>query len=87
MEMTLLLNATYEPLRVVNWQKAINMLWQGKVEVLEVYDRDIRGVSISLKLPSVMRLLTFVKLRSHHHAVKFSLINIFTRVRYKPASM
>ena len=41
MEMTLLLNATYEPLRVVNWQKAISLLWQGKVEVLEVYDREI----------------------------------------------
>ena len=38
MEMTLLLNSTYEPLRVVNWQKAICLLWQGKVEVLEVYD-------------------------------------------------
>src|SRR5207249_2883958 len=32
MELTLLLNATYEPLRVVNWQKAITLLWQGKVE-------------------------------------------------------
>lgn len=82
MEMTLLLNATYEPLRVVHWQKAINLLWQGKVEVLEFYDRDIRGVSISFKLPSVMRLLTMVKLRSNHHAVKFSRINIFTRDRY-----
>jgi hypothetical protein len=38
MEMTLLLNSTYEPLRVVHWQKAISLLWQGKVEVLEVYD-------------------------------------------------
>ena len=43
MELTLLLNASYEPLRVVHWQKAITLLWQGKVEVLEVYDRDIRG--------------------------------------------
>ncbi len=82
MEMTLLLNASYEPLRVENWQRAINLLWQGKVEVLEFYDRDIRGVSISFKLPSVMRLLNFVKLRSRHHSVKFSRINIFTRDRY-----
>ena len=57
MEMTLLLNSTYEPLRVVHWQKAIALLWQGKVEVLEVYDREIHGVSISFKLPAVMRLL------------------------------
>ncbi len=51
MEMTLLLNATYEPLRVVHWQKAITLLWQGKVEVLEVYDKEIHGISITIKLP------------------------------------
>src|SRR6266850_1119502 len=63
MEMTLLLNATYEPLRVVHWQKAITLLWQGKVEVLEVYDREVHAVSISIKLPSVMRLLNLVRLK------------------------
>jgi hypothetical protein len=56
MELTLLLNATYEPLRVLNWQKAITLLWQGKVEVLEVYDREVHGVSVTIKLPSVIRL-------------------------------
>jgi 5-methylcytosine-specific restriction endonuclease McrA len=82
MELTLLLNATYEPLRVIHWKKAITLLWQGKVEVLEVYDRDIHGVSISIKLPAVMRLLKMVKLRDSHRAVKFSRINIFTRDGY-----
>src|SRR2546421_124192 len=82
MEMTLLLNATYEPLRVVNWQKAIALLWQGKVEVLEVYDREVHAVSISIKLPSVMRLLKLVRLKDVHRAVKFSRINIFTRDGY-----
>ncbi|MFN3681167.1 MAG: HNH endonuclease [Nitrospira sp.] len=82
MELTLLLNATYEPLRVLHWQKAITLLWQGKVEVLEVYDREIHGVSISFKLPAVMRLLKLVKLKDSHRAVKFSRINIFTRDGY-----
>ena len=82
MEMTLLLNATYEPLRVVNWKKAITLLCQGKVEVLEFYDQDIRGVSITFKLPSVMRLLNVVKFRATHRSVKFSRINIFTRDKY-----
>ena len=82
MELTLLLNATYEPLRVVHWQKAISLLWQGKVEVLEFYDRDVRGVSITFKLPAVMRLLKMVKLKDSHRAVKFSRINIFTRDGY-----
>lgn len=83
MELTLLLNATYEPLRVLNWQKAITLLWQGKVEVLEVYDRQIHGVSISIKLPAVMRLLKMVKIREAHRSVKFSRINIFTRDGFK----
>jgi len=82
MELTLLLNSTYEPLRVVHWQKAITLLWQGKVEVLEVYDREIQGVSISIKLPAVMRLLKLVRLKDSHRAVKFSRINIFTRDGY-----
>ncbi|MGZ8421902.1 MAG: hypothetical protein ACXW34_03315 [Nitrospira sp.] len=78
MEMTLLLNSTYEPLRVLHWQKAITLLWQGKVEVLEVYDRQIHGISISIKLPAVMRLLKLVKLKDSHRAVKFPA-SIFLR--------
>jgi hypothetical protein len=35
MERTLLLNITYEPLRVISWQKAIALLTLGKVEVVE----------------------------------------------------
>jgi hypothetical protein len=50
MEQTLLLNASYEPLKIVHWQKAITLLCQGKVEVISVYDREIRAVSISFKL-------------------------------------
>jgi 5-methylcytosine-specific restriction endonuclease McrA len=83
MELTLLLNATYEPLRVVHWQKAITLLWQGKVEVLEVYDREIHGISITLRLPSVIRLLKLVKIRDGHHTVKFSRANIFARDQHR----
>ena len=46
MEQTLLLNATYEPLRVVHWQKAITLWSQGKVEIVAHYDREIRSVSL-----------------------------------------
>ena len=34
MEQTLVLNATYEPLGVVSWQRAMTLLYQGKVEVV-----------------------------------------------------
>jgi len=81
MEHTLLLNATYEPLRVIHWKKAITLLCQGKVEVLAVYDREIRGVSITFRLPSVLRLLKFVRAK-HAHKIKFSRANIFARDNY-----
>lgn len=79
---TLLLNATYEPLRVLHWKRAITLLWQGKVEVLEVYDKEIRGISITVKLPSVLRLLRVVKVKNWNGAVKFSRANIFLRDKY-----
>ncbi len=82
MEMTLLLNATYEPLRVISWKKAILLLCQNKVEVLEVYDREIRGVSITFRLPSVLRLLEIIKIKKGHGAVKFSRNNIFARDKH-----
>jgi 5-methylcytosine-specific restriction endonuclease McrA len=67
----------------VGWKKAITLLWQGKVEVLEVYDKEIHGFSISIKLPSVIRLLKLIKVRETHHAVKFSRANIFARDGYR----
>ena len=61
MEQTLLLNASFEPLQVIPWQKAVTLLWQGKVEVVEFHDREVRGVSVTIRLPSVLRLLRFIR--------------------------
>ena len=81
MEQTLLLNATYEPLKVVNWQKAITLLCQGKVEVISVYDREIRAVSFSIKLPSVIRLLRYIKIKRRFDYVPYSILS-GTHVRH-----
>ena len=79
MEQTLLLNATYEPLKVVHWQKAITLLYQGKVEVISEHDREIRAVSFRIKLPSVIRLLRYIKIRRRFDYVPFSRANIYAR--------
>jgi 5-methylcytosine-specific restriction endonuclease McrA len=79
MEQTLLLNATYEPLKVVNWQKAMTLWCQGKVEVISVYDREVRSVSFSFKLPSVIRLLRYIKIKRNIDYVPFSRANIYAR--------
>ena len=79
MEHTLVLNATYEPLRIVSWQKAMTMLFQGKVEVIAVYDREIRGVTVRVKLPSVLRLLRHVRMKRPFADVPFSRANVYAR--------
>ena len=79
MEQTLLLNATYEPLKIVHWQKAITLLCQGKVEVIAEYDREVRSVSISFRLPSVIRLLRYIKMKRRFDYVPFSRANIYAR--------
>ena len=79
MEQTLVLNATYEPLRIVPWQKAMTLLFQGKVEVIAVYDREIRGVTVRVKLPSVLRLLRHVRMKRPFADVPFSRANVYAR--------
>jgi 5-methylcytosine-specific restriction endonuclease McrA len=82
MEQTLLLNASYEPLKVVHWQRAVTLWWQGKVEIISVYDREVHAVSISFKLPSVIRLLRYVRIKRRFDYVPFSRANIYARDRY-----
>lgn len=77
MARTLVLDQGYQPLRIVSWQRAVTMLFEGKVEVIEEYDEDIRSVSITIKMPAVVRLLRAI--RGRKKAVKFSRINVMTR--------
>jgi 5-methylcytosine-specific restriction endonuclease McrA len=77
MEQVLLLNATFEPLKVIDWKRAIRLLTLGKVEVLEEYDKEIHSVTFAIKLPSVLRLLRFVRYRKKD--IKFSRLNIYAR--------
>ena len=80
MEQVLLLNITYEPLRIINWKKAITLFLLGKVEVLEEYGQEIHSVSFSVKLPSVVRLLWLVK--RPKTPIRFSRQNIYARDKY-----
>ena len=74
---TLVLDRGYQPYRVVSWQRAVTMLFDGKVEVVEEYEDDVRSVSITIKMPAVVRLLR--ALRGRKQSVKFSRINVATR--------
>ena len=58
----LLLNSSYEPLKVISWQKAVTLFFTGKVEVVSEYTHPIRSVSIVVQAPSVVRLLRYARI-------------------------
>jgi len=75
---SLLLNSSYEPMKIVSWQKAIVLWFQGKVEVVEFHNIFARSVRNSFQVPSVMRLKTYVRPRSYG-AVRFCRENVYIR--------
>ncbi len=79
MNHALVLNASFEPLHIVTWQRAIQLLFQGKVEVVEESEQEVRTVRLTIKVPAVLRLLSYVPLARKKHLVRFSRINIFLR--------
>ena len=81
MEKVLLLNAAYQPLKIIPWQRAVILRISGKVEVLQEYEREIRSVSLTLRLPSVVRLIRFFFYRPP--AVKFSRTNVYIRDQFR----
>ncbi len=73
-----MLNASYEPLKVVNWKKAFVLWFQGKVEVLEHHDQIVRSFAESFQVPSVIRLKTYVRL-GIYPKIRFCRENIYRR--------
>src|SRR5207248_11340088 len=81
MDLVLLLNASFEPLRVINWKRDLTLVFAGKVEVVEEYSREIHSISLGVRLPAVVRLLTLIRVRGT--GVKFSRQNIYARDSYE----
>lgn len=78
MSETLVLSQSYEPVARVSWQRAITLLWEGKVEVVEEYeDWKVKSVTLEFKVPSVIRFLK--KVFGRKRAIKFSRENVFAR--------
>lgn len=75
---TLVLSPGYEPLARVHWQRAVTLLFMGKVEVVEEYeDKEVHSVTFSIKMPSIVRFLGAI--RGRKKAVKFSRENVYAR--------
>jgi len=78
---TLLLSASYEPIKIISWKRAFRLLFLGKAEVVEEYDQNVRTVSVVIKMPAVVRLVR--AFRRVKRPVKFSRVNIYARDRYR----
>jgi 5-methylcytosine-specific restriction endonuclease McrA len=83
MQSTLLLNAGVEPLRIVSWQRAFVLVFQGKVEILEEYGSAVSTVSKQFKVPAVIRLRRWVNLKRQAPVIRFSRANVYARDDYR----
>ena len=83
MHHTLLLNAGFEPLRVVSWQRAFILIFQNKVEILEEYSSAVNTVNRSFKNPAVIRLRRWVNLKKQGPVIRFSRANLYARDEYR----
>jgi 5-methylcytosine-specific restriction endonuclease McrA len=57
----LLLNFSYESLNVVSLQRAVRLLFARKAETVACGDRTIGSVTYEIRLPSVIRMLYYIK--------------------------
>lgn len=75
---SLLLNASFEPMKIVCWQKAIILWFQGKVEILEYHPLIVRSSRLTFQVPSVLRLKSYVRPRPLNR-IRFSRENVYIR--------
>lgn len=77
----LVLNQNYEPLNVCNVKRALVLVLCGKAEVIESAGRAIRSAAASFSLPSVIRLVHFI--RRPRPRVRLTRREIFARDGWK----
>jgi 5-methylcytosine-specific restriction endonuclease McrA len=76
----LVLNQNYEPLNVCKVRRAMVLLFYGKAEVLENGRGSLHSVNGIFDVPSVIRLVYFIK--RPHHQRKMTKMEIFSRDKH-----
>ena len=77
----LVLNTNYAPMDICSAKRAICLYYNEKVDILESYKEDVHSPSVTLSLPSIVRLKDFVK----HHKMDVILTrrNLLVRDNYE----
>jgi 5-methylcytosine-specific restriction endonuclease McrA len=81
-EAVIVINASYEFLGLVSWQRAMGLLFSGKVEVIKESNRIVKTVTRTFRVPAVIRLVKFIR-QIYKREVPFSRKNILVRDGYK----
>jgi len=74
---TLVLNASYEVMKIVSWKKAVTWYFLEKVDIIEEYEQNILCASIEMKVPAVVKYKKLIKPK--YRMLKFSRTNIYAR--------
>jgi 5-methylcytosine-specific restriction endonuclease McrA len=74
----LLLNSSYEALKVISWQRALILWLSEKVEVLEFHDSYISSSRAQFPIPSIIRLKSYISSAAHRR-IRFSKHNVYLR--------
>ena len=77
----LVLNANYSPMTVCTAKRAISLHFLDKIDILSNYEEKINSPSLSLELPSVIKIRTYIK--NNNMAVEISRKNILARDNHK----
>jgi 5-methylcytosine-specific restriction endonuclease McrA len=80
---TLVLNATYEPMSIVNGFRAVNLILSEKAVSVDDSSRLIRSQNIEIFLPHVVKLNYFVKKAHQHSLVPFSRRGVLVRDNFE----
>ncbi|MEA3458160.1 MAG: HNH endonuclease [Candidatus Thermoplasmatota archaeon] len=83
MNSVVVLNADYQYINNISWQKAVCLLYKDKAETVKKSDKTIYNESktASFVIPVVIRLVKYIK-QVYQNAIPYSKRGVFTRDHY-----
>lgn len=78
---TLLLNAYYVPIRILRWEDAVKMRYEGTADVVAEYQDTVSSPSVTWRVPAVIRLRRPTP--NKKRGIKFSRANVYERDGYQ----
>lgn len=83
MERVLLLNASYEPIRIVSLFRAVCLVLDEKADIIEAQEGAISSPSVTIDKPSVIRLRAYVKIPYGKKKLPVTRHTVLARDAYK----